>query len=181
MAGYLQQDYLFIDGFIRLLATADAHAPSLADRIPEAQFLALVTGTENTYFLRCAEALDFQPLAQPARQTLAFQHLMDQARRSRRYEVMLAVLVVAEWVYLDWASPFAGRAPDLPFWFGEWISLHSGAGFESVVTHLRGQLDAAWDGLDEAGRARVERVFCIAVRPERDFFDAAYAGFAVAR
>lgn len=181
MAGYLQQDYLFLDGFVQLLATAIAHAPTFADRIPVAQFLAQVTGQENTYFLRCFRSLEFQPVAQPARQTRAFQHLMDQARRSRRYEVMLAVLVVAEWVYLDWATPHACRADNLPFWFGEWISLHSGPGFEAVVTHLRDQLDMAWDGLDGAGRARVAQIFCIAVRRERDYFDAALAGFGVAQ
>ncbi len=179
MVGYLQQDYLFIDGFVRLLASAIAHAPTLADSVPAAQFLAVITGPENTYFLRSFEALDAKPNASPEPETLAFQNLMSDARHSGRYEIMLAVLVVAEWIYLDWASPFEDRADDLPFWLGEWITLHAGEGFESVVAYLRGQLDQVWTTLDQTARTQVADTFKTAVRLERDFFDAAWAGFPV--
>lgn len=177
MAGYLQQDYHFIDGFVRLLASAIAHAPTLEDSIPAAQFLALVTGPENTYFLRSFEALGVTPHASAAPETIAFQDLMARARQSGRYEIMIAVLVVAEWVYLDWADPHKDRAKDLPFWLGEWITLHAGEGFAEVVAYLRDQLDAVWVGLDEAERDEATATFQEAVRLERAFFDAAWAGF----
>ncbi|MCV6593448.1 MAG: TenA family protein [Silicimonas sp.] len=181
MAGYLQQDYLFVEGFVRLLASAVAHAPRLADAVPGAQFLGLICGPENTYFLRALDALEVPEAEDAARETRAFQELMDEARRSGRYEIMLAVLVVAEWVYLEWAQPFERRADDLPFWLGEWITLHSGPGFEGVVAYLRGQLDTVWTGLDEAGRTDVAAIFARAVILEQAFFDAAWAGFPVAR
>lgn len=181
MAGYLQQDYLFVEGFVRLLASAVAHAPSLPDAVPGAQFLGLICGPENTYFLRALKALDVPQANEAAPETHAFQALMDDARRSGRYEIMLSVLVVAEWVYLDWATPFEDKADDLPFWLGEWITLHTGAGFESVVAYLRAQLDAVWLGLDDAARAEVQATFTKAVAFERAFFDAAWAGFLVAR
>ena len=179
MAGYLQQDYLFVDGFVRLLASAIAHAPSLADSVPAAQFLAVITGPENTYFLRSFEALGVASEAEPMPEAAAFQALMAEARASGRYELMLAVLTVAEWSYLDWASPHADRAAALPFWLGEWITLHTGEGFEGVVAYLRAQLDAAWEGLAPEARAEVEAIFSRAVRLERAFFDAAWAGFPV--
>lgn len=179
MAGYLQQDYQFIEGFVRLLASAVAHAPSLADAVPGALFLGLICGPENTYFLRSMEALEVPSAAPAAPETVAFQQLMDQARCSGRYEVMLSVLVVAEWIYLDWASPFEDRAEGLPFWLGEWITLHSGDGFAQVVAYLRGQLDQAWGTLDDAARADVTATFAEAVRLERAFFDASWAGFTV--
>jgi thiaminase/transcriptional activator TenA len=181
MAGYLQQDYLFVEGFVRLLASAVSHAPTLADAVPGAQFLGLVCGAENTYFLRSFEALAVAPMAKPAPETVAFQQLMDQARRSGRYEIMLSVLVVAEWIYLDWATPFEDRADDLPFWLGEWITLHSGADFAQVVSYLRAQLDATWDGLDDTARTEVAATFTQAVQLERAFFDASWTGFAVAK
>ncbi|MEM0988120.1 MAG: TenA family protein [Pseudomonadota bacterium] len=182
MAGYLQQDFLFIEGFVRLLASAIAHGPSLADVVPAAQFLGLISGPENTYFLRSFEALDVpSQAAETAPETRAFQAIMDEARTSGRYECMLAVLVVAEWTYLDWASPHAARADDLPFWFGEWITLHSGPGFEGVVQYLRAQLDAAWPGLDADQQARATDLFTRAVGLERAFFDAAWRGFPVAQ
>lgn len=181
MAGYLQQDYQFIEGFVRLLASAVAHAPTLGDAVPGAQFLGTICGPENTYFLRSLEALEVTQTAPPAPETIAFQRLMDQARRSGRYEIMLSVLVVAEWIYLDWATPFEHRADELPFWLGEWITLHSGDGFSQVVAYLREQLDRVWDTLDEDARAQVAATFTQAVRLERAFFDASWAGFAVAK
>lgn len=181
MAGYLQQDYQFVESFVRLLASAVAHGPSLADVVPGAQFLGLICGTENTYFLRSFEALNVPATgAAPAPETQAFVALMDKARTSGRYENMLAVLVVAEWVYLEWANPFEDRAQDLPFWFGEWITLHAGEGFAGVVAYLRGQLDTAWESLDDAARAEAGAYFQEAVKLERAFFDAAWAGFEVA-
>lgn len=181
MGGYLQQDYQFIEGFVRLLASAVAEAPTLADAVPGAKFLGLICSSENTYFLRSLEALEVPSTAAPIPETLAFQQLMDQARQSERYEIMLSVLVVAEWIYLDWATPFEDRAEDLPFWLGEWITLHSGEGFAQIVAYLRQQLDTTWDTLDDAARAQVAATFSEAVRLECAFFDAAWAGFRVAR
>lgn len=178
MRWYLAQDYQFIDGFVRLLASAIAHAPSLADSVPAAQFLAVITGPENTYFLRCFEALGMDEAARnppPAPETQAFQALMAEAAASGSYEKMLAVLVVAEWVYLSWASPVNPPREDLPFWFAEWITLHAGEGFEGVVGYLRSQLDAQWEALDENARTEAESLFLRAVKLERAFWDAAWA------
>lgn len=178
MAWYLVEDYRFVDGFVRLLAASIVHAPSLDDSIPTAQFLGLVTDTENTYFQRSFEALGVTAADRarpPAPPTRGFQEIMARAAASGSYARMLAVLVVAEWSYLSWAAPHWPRSPDLPFWLGEWIDLHAGAGFEGVVAHLRGQLDAAWEGLDAGERAAVEALFVEAVALERAFFDAAYA------
>jgi len=58
MAAYLIQDYTFIDAFVRLAASAIAHAPTLADSVPLAQFLAVITGPENTDL-----PLNFHPAA----------------------------------------------------------------------------------------------------------------------
>ncbi|WP_164658921.1 TenA family protein [Tropicibacter sp. Alg240-R139] len=178
MRWYLAQDYQFIDGFVRLLASAIAHAPSLADSVPAAQFLAVITGPENTYFLRSFEALEMDEAQQnptPAPATKDFQALMAQAVASGRYELMLAVLVVAEWTYLSWATPVNPPRENLPFWFAEWITLHAGEGFEGVVDYLRTQLDQVWPTLDEAAQNEVEALFIRAVELERAFFDACYA------
>jgi thiaminase/transcriptional activator TenA len=176
MRWYLVQDYKFVDHFVRLLATAIAHAPTLADAVPAAQFLGLVTSTENTYFLRSFEALGISEPAQSrtvAPATAAFQAVMEEARTSGSYAQMLAVLVVAEWSYLSWAERYTGYDTDLPFWFAEWIDLHSGAGFEGVVAYLRDQLDTVWEGLNDDARTEVTDLFQRAVTCELAFFDAA--------
>ena len=177
MKWYLAQDYKFIDAFVRLLATAIAHAPSLADSVPAAQFLAVITGPENTYFLRSFEALEMSEEevgVETAEVTRTFQDLMIEARHSGSYEKMLAVLVVAEWTYLSWAERYVDYAADLPFWFSEWGDLHSGPGFEGVVEYLRAQLDQSWNGLDDQQRADVMEMFGRAVQCEVDFFEASY-------
>lgn len=179
MLAYLQQDYLFIEDFVRLLASAIAHAPSLPDAIPAAQFLGLISGPENTYFLRAIAALGgtTEPPAAPHPVTAEFKALMRTAAKSGGYAQMIAVLSVAEWTYLDWASPHADKAATLPFWFGEWITLHSGPGFEGVVAYLRGQLDQVWPTLSPEDRQAAQTAFVTAVRLERAFFDAAIAGY----
>ena len=63
MRWYLVQDYKFIDGFVRLLASAIATAPSLADSVPAAQFLAVITGPENMPVFGDKEITPAQKLA----------------------------------------------------------------------------------------------------------------------
>jgi len=54
---YLIQDHRFLDAFVVLLASSIAKARTLEDRIPGCQFIALITGKENTYFERSFEVL----------------------------------------------------------------------------------------------------------------------------
>lgn len=179
MAYYLKQDHLFLDGFVRLVAAAIATAPSVADAAPTAGFLADVTGPENTYFLRAFEALGVDEAERAATEANApaagFLALMAEAAASGRHARMLAVLVVAEWSYRDWAAPHAPPRPELSFVNAEWIALHSGAAFDAFVAHLRGQLDRAWEGLDAAEQAEVAAVFERATELEVAFFDAAWS------
>jgi thiaminase/transcriptional activator TenA len=55
---YLVQDFRFLDAFVILLASMVANCRSLQDRIPGCQFLAIITGKENTYFERCFEKME---------------------------------------------------------------------------------------------------------------------------
>lgn len=55
---YLIQDYRFLDAFVILLASMVANARTLQDRIPGCQFLAIITGKENTYFERSFQKLE---------------------------------------------------------------------------------------------------------------------------
>jgi thiaminase/transcriptional activator TenA len=177
MARYLVQDYAFIDRFVALLGAAIHAAPGLPNRLPLARFVGMVASDENTYFTRSFDALgvpaglrDRPPLSAAARD---FQALMAEAAGTGRYADALAVLVVAEWVYLSWALPARDAAPG-PFWCGEWIALHANPAFEASVGWLRAELDREGAALDTAGRARVVDLFRRAAALERAFFDACY-------
>ena len=175
---YLAQDYTFIDNFVRLASCAVYHAPSLPDRLPLAHFLGIIAGPENTYFQRSFDMLNV-PLSQRENPTLLkpcsdFQALMLKAAKSGEYGNMLAVLCVAEWIYLSWAQPFINTVDSLPFYFSEWISLHCGEYFESVVEHLRTQLDTAFNEADAKKQETIKDYFKQAVLLEKQFFDACY-------
>lgn len=178
MRRYLVQDYQFLDSFVALLGAAIHVAPGLPQRIVLGRFLGLVVSEENTYFQRSFDALGVPEADRTAPAllppTAGFQALMREAAAGGRWGEMLAVLTVAEWSYLTWATSVADRDPGW-FVFREWITLHSGPGFEALVGFLREELDRAFEAADETGREQINSLFRRAVALERAFFDAAYA------
>lgn len=175
--GYLVQDYSFVDRFVSLIGFAIGMAPTLPERIRLTRFLAGVTSDENTYFERSFDALNVPekdrtdpPLKAPTR---GFHRLMREASEVGGYEEILAVLVVAEWLYFSWADRVKDKSP-AKFYHAEWISLHVGDEFHAFVEWLRDQLDQHGPHLSEARRSTVVRLFRRAVRLEKEFFDAAH-------
>ena len=173
MARYLIQDHRFLDSFLVLRGAALAGADTFAARLRFGRFIGMVSAEENTYFLRAFEALgvtEARRAADPDTQaTMGFKAIMREAANTRSYAAALSVLVVAEWLYLNWAS----RAPQpLPnnFVHAEWITLHDNPDFRGFVGFLRAELDCV--GPAQAGLCRD---FCYrAVGFELSFFEAAY-------
>ena len=173
LARYLVQDHKFVDAFMVLLASMVAHAPSLVDRVPGAKFLGLIAGDENSYFLRSFDALGLSKAeinAPPAPVTKRFDALMRRAAAGGKLHEMLAVLVVAEWSYLTWgeaSEPVAG----LSWLHLEWIDLHRGDYFASVIAYLRAQLDKL--ELTKRQRREARAAFLEAVACEKAFWEMA--------
>ena len=111
MARYLIQDHRFLDSFLVLLGAALASTDTFAARLRFGRFIGMVSAEENTYFLRAFEALGVTETRRAAdpdtHPTIGFKAIMREAADTRSYTAALSVLVVAEWLYLDWAS----RAP----------------------------------------------------------------------
>jgi thiaminase/transcriptional activator TenA len=174
---YLVQDYQFCDAFTALLGQAVASAPSLPSRLVFARVLGAFASDENTYFQDCFNELDV-PEADRTAPTLGsatrdFDNLMRSALATRSYPDVMAVLLVAEWLYGDWAA----RAGDPTEWpahtkHAEWIRLHNNPEYNAWVTWLRDEFDAV-EPSDAASRESVAETFAEAVRLERAFFDAA--------
>ncbi len=175
---YLVQDYQFIDRFVALLGAAIASADQYAARVTLSQFAAMITSDENTYFIRSFDTLAVPQAERDApalgEATQAFQALMREAADSRGYANALAVLCVAEGLYLDWADQ-PGRALPSSFEHAEWVHLHANDGFRTFVGWLRSELDRVHAQLSEAERAQARDFFHRAVRCERAFFDSVYA------
>lgn len=179
LAHYLVQDYQFCDAFTALLGQATASAPALASRLRFARQLGMFASEENSYFVDSFDALgvpetEREKPARLTRATAEFDALMREVLRTRSYPVVLAVLLVAEWLYLDWATrpdadPPAGTRPE----HLGWVELHRGPDFTEWVRWLREELDAN-EPADPTVRAQVEDFFARAVSCELAFFDAAY-------
>ena len=174
MARYLIQDHRFLDSFLTLLGTTLASADTFEARVRFGRFIGMVSGEENTFFLRAFEALgvtEDRRTADPDTQpTAGFKAIMREAADTRSYAAALSVLVVVEWLYLDWAS----RAPlPLPnnFVHAEWITLHDNSNFRGFVDFLRTELDRV--GPVHADLCR--DFFSRAVALKLSFFTAAYA------
>lgn len=160
-----------------LLASMVAHARCLEDRIFGCQFLALVTGKENTYFERCFEVLPNCSLKErehipDASPTSGFKGLMTEVAKTGTLGEMLSVLVVCEWTYLSWAQAVDQEAVREEFVLYEWIDLHTC--LVDVVAYLRRLLDKEGELLDESGKEACRARFLQAVQLEEDFFDDAY-------
>ena len=178
---YLVQDYQFINRFVALLGAAIASADVFAPRVTLSQFAAMITSDENTYFLRSFDVLGVPEherlnpvLTAP---TQAFQQLMHEAAQSLNYANCIAVLAVAEGLYLDWADQPAKQQQPLParFEHAEWITLHANDFFRGFVAWLRSELDRVAPLLSAEQKAEAAGYFQRAVQLERQFFDHIYA------
>jgi thiaminase/transcriptional activator TenA len=173
MRRYLEQDFQFVDSFTALLGAAVACADSFEARVPYGRFLGQVATTEEkTYFHRALAALGGRTQAPLEPVTRDFRRLMDQARGSQDYALIVAVLCVAEWSYLGWASRAVEPLPE-NFVHREWIELHDGVEFRGWVRFLRAELDRLGAAMDGPRRQEVLGVFARAVELERRFFDMA--------
>lgn len=172
MARYLVQDHRFLDAFLTLLGAAIASADRFESRLRFGRFAGMVSSDENDYFLRAFAALGVSEAERAAvpdsAPTQGFQAIMREAAATRSYPTVLAVLNVAEGLYLDWAM----QAETLPenFVHAEWITLHDNAFFRDFVAFLRAELDRT--GPAEA--AQVRDFFRCAARLEVEFFDDVY-------
>src|SRR6202030_4166778 len=150
-----------------------ASADTFEARVRFGRFIGMVSGEENTFFLRAFEALgvteDRRTADPDTPPTAGFKAIMREAAETRSYAGALSVLVVAEWLYLDWAS----RAPQpLPvnFVHAEWITLHDNPGFRGFVDFLRAELDRIGPPQEDPCHDFFQR----AVALELSFFEAAY-------
>lgn len=176
---YLVQDYQFCDAFVALLGQAVASAPSLSSRLVFAKVLGSFASDENSYFQDCFEEMAITEAERDSPEltvaTRDFDALMRRALNTRTYPDILAVLLVAEWLYGDWAARAGGPDswPTAPK-HAEWIRLHNNPEYNGWVAWLREEFNAV-EPADAVIHARVAATFAEAVRLERAFFDSAIA------
>jgi len=173
-AAYMVQDYGFVDPFTALLGHAIGRAPGMGDRVVLGQFMGMLTSDENSTFQRTFDTFgvsaaqydtDYLP------ETRAFRELVREVGDDGSYADILAVLVVTEWVYMEWALRVK-RADGLHPLMGEWIDLHDNPAFQDFVAWLRRRLDEEAENLDNGAFSRMVERFRETVLRERAFHEA---------
>ena len=94
---------------------------------------------------------------------------MREAAETRSYAAALSVLVVAEWLYLDWASRTPKPLPD-NFVHAEWITVHDNPDFRDFAGFLGAELDRIGPAQADLCRDLFQRAAAL----ELSFFEAAY-------
>lgn len=176
MATYLVQDYRFADGFMALLGAAVATADNYPSRHRLAQFLGEVAGDEDTYFREAADELGADTSVPDTAATEGFKQVFADAADTRNYAAILGVLVVCEWLYLDWATRPENRAhgtaengyPNRHV-HAEWVRLHDYPGFHQLIDFLRAEIDRA-GARSEEDAALAREYFRRTVDLELQFF-----------
>ena len=178
---YFLQDYVFVNDLVQTIALGAAKAPTIEDGAPLVKFLAAL-GPENDLFRRAfaelgaSEAEYSAASATPT--TQAFGDFIARTALQGDFIDILTILYVTEGLYLDWATRLlqAGRRPDSPKIYAEWIDIHGPAVLGELVDWLRESIDGAGiDGANRGGRrAEIERVFRATLRYEYRFWQAAY-------
>jgi len=158
MARYLIQDHRFLDSFLTLLGAALASADTFEARLASVASIGMVSGEEKHLFSprvrgprrHRGQAHDRSRYAADRRLQRA---IMREAAETRSYAAALSVLVVAEWLYLDWPPARRSRCRSIS-------CTPSGSrcttirGFAASVDFLRAELDRI-DG-DRMNRALIQ-------------------------
>ena len=180
MAKYLVQDYQFFDDFLSMLGASVAHADTIAAKLRFAQQLGFLAADEDSYFLRAFAEVGVEPAdytdPQLTEVTAGFRDVMREAVAAASYSDVLVVLVIAEWLYLEWGEQ--DRAMPSRDLHTGWIDLHRGEAFTAWVQFLVDELERVYprgdDAASAAARQRLADLWQRAVGLERAFFDEAY-------
>ncbi len=173
---YLVQDHAFVGDLVGVFGHAVGEAPTMEAKSRLVDFLGTLTADENDYFERSFAALDVpeseytNPETTPT--TRALLDLLGRGAREGGYAETLAVLVPAEWIYLEWASAVEDRPGR--FYLAEWVDLHANPDFEAFVGWLRGELDREGAAASPRRQGRLDTLFRRTVELEVAFFDEAY-------
>ncbi|WP_076433257.1 TenA family protein [Haladaptatus litoreus] len=175
---YLVQDYAFVETLVGVFGHAIGDAPTMESKSRLVDFLGVLTADENDYFERSFEALAVPQTeyidSDLAPTTRAFEDLLKRAANEGGYVETLAVLVPAEWVYLEWATHVEDDSP-ARFYLEEWIDLHTNEEFRAFIAWLRDELDREGKDVSLRRQRRIERLFRRTVSLEIVFFEMAYS------
>ncbi|MBW7995164.1 MAG: thiaminase II [Candidatus Glassbacteria bacterium] len=175
---YLEQDYIYLIEFCRLLGLLASKAPDLETMGKFKDLLALTLEYEMDLHVRtCAEfGVDRQQLekVKPAPFCLAYtSYLLNTAGAGEFADGVVALLPCA-WGYYEVGRRLAERGLPEEQCYREWIETYSSAEMAELVAYLRGLTDSFGAEATEAGKKRWSEIFERSVEFEIMFWEMGY-------
>lgn len=177
-AYYLAQDYVYLDGFSRVLAVGAAKAHGLDDMRRLSQLLhATLEGEMDLHRRTCrAFGIDDDELEDtaPALVTTAYTSFLLRSCHEGGFEDVVTVLLPCAAGYVEIARALRERGlPDDPH-YRDWIETYTDPGMVELVDWLVAQVDAVGTHASEASKARWHGLYETSARFELLFFDMAW-------
>lgn len=181
---YLNQDSLYFWVFFKLMGKLILQCPESKAALRLGKQVGFISNDENTYFEDCLKFLEKE--LKYGTELKSDNIYLDEVKEYLNYleklsenhvsygEVITAIYVM-EQVYLTWSiAGLENKPQDLPWWFNDWIKLHSGEMFEEWCGFLEGQVNKCISESDEEQLGKIKSVFTTIVKLEFGFFDSCY-------
>ncbi len=173
---YIEQDYLFLIEYSRVLALAVAKGQTLAGMGQFAELLHATLQVEMALHRGYAEKFGIAPerlaAVAAAPTTYAYtRHLLTTAYSSSLVAIA-GSLLPCQWGYgeIGRSLAAAGAPPDQPL-YAEWIAMYAGAEYNDLVAGLIASFDQMAAQASEAERQQVAAIFDISARYEWAFWE----------
>ena len=173
---YMQQDYVFLVEYSRLLALATAKAPDLDTMARFAQLLDATLNREmalhRDFAAQCGISPETLAATQTAPTAYAYtRHLVRTAALGDLPEIV-AALLPCQWGYCEIGQMLAQRGkPSAAPFYCQWIEMYASPEFAALAAWLRELLDSFGGVVRED---RLIKTFCTSTRYEYLFWDMAY-------
>ncbi len=173
---YIEQDYIFLLEYSRVLALAVTKGVALPSMARFAELLHATLNVEMAlhrgYAGRFGIAEDTLARVVAAPTTYAYtRHLLATAYAGSLVEIG-AALLPCQWGYAEIGRILAerGEPADQPL-YAEWIRMYAGAEYRELAAGLRAHFDALAADESDAGRARLAEIFHLSARYEWAFWE----------
>lgn len=174
---WLRQDYLFLIEYCRLIGLAAARAPDIGTLTKFADLLHSTARTEMDLHRSYAAGFGIPPSdledETMAPTTRAYTDFLVRIAATGDFAELAAALLPCMWGYSELGSELARPGPPAHR-YAEWIQMYSSEEFAQLAAWCRELVDEIAEGVDAAGRGRMQLAFVTSSRYELAFWQMAW-------
>jgi thiaminase (transcriptional activator TenA) len=172
---WLQQDYIFLIEYSRLLALAAARSPELETMIHFATLLKETVETEMSLHRGYAAEFGISPedleRELPAPATRAYTDFLLRVAATSDFAELAAALLPCMWAFSEIGQRLATQPTPNDQRYAKWIAMYSSKEFAELAQWCRDLLDSLAAGLPERDLQKLEAAFLTSSRYEWQFWE----------